>query len=247
MQTKAIIQVMDEQQSSSRTQILSANTLTAASGDVITVIPGAPKAQVSTASLPAQLLYAYDSDLSQHASLLPLPSENKEQKLVPLHECSSSHTAKNQSNSISMGKSDSSTQTEILSLNTSAKISVKESKLVPERKTRKKVPVIRSFRSTQELFRIYLQTDINNILVKNIETNTHYRHLWFLALKTSVSTSSFLLQILEQIAQYIFDYISTQSDNEIFIDTIISIYTDIANLLSSVSEEAQQRHSLSSI
>ncbi|CAF4356334.1 unnamed protein product, partial [Didymodactylos carnosus] len=56
MQTEAIIRVMDKQQSSSRTQILSANTLTAASGDVITVIPGAPKAQVSTASFPAQLL-----------------------------------------------------------------------------------------------------------------------------------------------------------------------------------------------
>ncbi|CAF4068184.1 unnamed protein product, partial [Didymodactylos carnosus] len=33
MQTKAIIRVMDKQQSSSRTQLLSANTLTAASGD----------------------------------------------------------------------------------------------------------------------------------------------------------------------------------------------------------------------
>ncbi|CAF1361988.1 unnamed protein product [Didymodactylos carnosus] len=75
MQTEAIIRVMDKQQSSSRTQILSANTLTAASGDVITVIPGAPKAQVSTASLPARLLSVYDSDLSRHACLLPLPSE----------------------------------------------------------------------------------------------------------------------------------------------------------------------------
>ncbi|CAF0993807.1 unnamed protein product [Didymodactylos carnosus] len=47
MLTKAIIRVMDKQQSSSRTQLLSANTLTAASRDVITAIPGASKAQVS--------------------------------------------------------------------------------------------------------------------------------------------------------------------------------------------------------
>lgn len=77
--------------------------------------------------------------------------------------------------------------------------------------------------STKNLFELYLKNDVNHLIRKNIDLSLHHRSIWSIALKQSSSTQDLLCQ---QILHYLFSLISSQSDNDAFIDMIISICQD---------------------
>ncbi|CAF0848180.1 unnamed protein product [Rotaria sordida] len=77
--------------------------------------------------------------------------------------------------------------------------------------------------STKNLFQLYLHNDINNLIRKNVTLSLHQRSIWLIALKQSNIIQN---NIYNQLINIILSYISTQSDNDLFIDMIISICQD---------------------
>ncbi|CAF3912073.1 unnamed protein product [Rotaria magnacalcarata] len=82
--------------------------------------------------------------------------------------------------------------------------------------------------STKNLFQLYIQNDIINLIRKNADLSLHQRSIWSIALKQSVTTRN---ELYNQLINFILSYIPTQSDNDLFIDMIITIFQD-ENLLS---------------
>lgn len=74
--------------------------------------------------------------------------------------------------------------------------------------------------STKNLLELYLKNDVNNLIRKNFDLSLHHRSIWSIALKQSSTTQDLLCQ---QLIQFLFSFIPTQSDNDLFIDMIISI------------------------
>lgn len=96
--------------------------------------------------------------------------------------------------------------------------------------------------STKNLFQLYLKNDANNLIRKNFELSLHQRSIWLIALKQSIKVQDDLCQ---QIIHYLFSLISTQSDNDLFIDMIISICQDENILTKKFHTQLLQRINLS--
>ncbi|CAF2944412.1 unnamed protein product [Rotaria sp. Silwood2] len=77
--------------------------------------------------------------------------------------------------------------------------------------------------STKNLFQLYLHNDINNLIRKNVDLSLHQRSIWSIALKQSNITQN---DLCNQLINFILSYIPTQSDNDLFIDMIITICQD---------------------
>ena len=77
--------------------------------------------------------------------------------------------------------------------------------------------------STKDLFQLYIRNDINNLIRKNFDLSHHQRSIWFIALKQSNTIQD---ELHQYVINFILSYVSTQSDNELFIDMIISICQD---------------------
>ncbi|CAF3382089.1 unnamed protein product [Rotaria sp. Silwood1] len=82
--------------------------------------------------------------------------------------------------------------------------------------------------STKNLFQLYLHNDINNLIRKNYDLSLHQRSIWLIALKQSHIIQN---DLYNQLINCILSYITTQSDNDLFIDMIITICQD-ENVLS---------------
>lgn len=74
--------------------------------------------------------------------------------------------------------------------------------------------------STKNLFALYLKNDVDHLIRKNLDLSQHHRSIWSIALKQSSTTQDALCQ---QLIQFLLTFIPTQSDNDLFIDMIISI------------------------
>ena len=74
--------------------------------------------------------------------------------------------------------------------------------------------------STKNLFALYLKNDVNQLIRKNLELSQHYRSIWSIALKQSSTVQD---AVCQQLIQFLLSFIPTQSDNDLFIDMIISI------------------------
>jgi len=96
--------------------------------------------------------------------------------------------------------------------------------------------------STKNLFQLYIENDINNLIRKNFDLSLHQRSIWLIALKQSKKIQD---QICQQLIQFIFSFIPTQSDNDLFIDMIISICQDEENLTKILYSKLFQRILLS--
>lgn len=81
--------------------------------------------------------------------------------------------------------------------------------------------------ATKNLFQLYLENDINNLMRKNSDLSLHQRSIWSIALKQSKTTRN---DIDNQLITFILSYIPTQTDNDLFIDMIISICQDDESL-----------------
>ncbi|CAF4319791.1 unnamed protein product, partial [Didymodactylos carnosus] len=137
IQADALLRSFNQQQNASQTQLTPVKTMTSVSTDVPITVVAAANLRTSVVSLPPNLFNSSNSDISQHARSLPLDGENKGEKSKLLHECTLCHQSKIYQYSIA--KSDSGTQTEALSLNTSAKESGKELDHLSEPKLRRKI------------------------------------------------------------------------------------------------------------
>ncbi|CAF3531422.1 unnamed protein product [Adineta steineri] len=96
--------------------------------------------------------------------------------------------------------------------------------------------------STKNLFQLYIHNDINNLIRKNHTLSLHQRSIWLIALKQSKKIQN---EIFQQFIQLILSYIPTQSDNDLFIDMIISICQDDNNLSEKFYSKLSERISLS--
>ncbi|CAF4591537.1 unnamed protein product [Didymodactylos carnosus] len=136
IQADALLRPFNQQQNASQTQVTPVQTMTPVSTDVpITV--AAANLRTSVVSLPPNLFNSSNSDISQHAKSLALDGEDNGEKSKLLDECISCHRSKIYP--LFIAKSDSSTQTEALPLNTSAKISGKDLDHLSESKLRRKI------------------------------------------------------------------------------------------------------------
>ncbi|CAF1226350.1 unnamed protein product [Didymodactylos carnosus] len=137
IQADALLRSFNQQQNASQTQLTPAQIMTPVLTDVPITVVAAANLRTSVVSLPPNLFNSSNSDISQHAKSLPLDGEDKGEKSKLLHECTLCHQSKIYP--LSIAKSDSGTQTEALSLNTSAKISGKELDHLSEPKLRRKI------------------------------------------------------------------------------------------------------------
>ncbi|CAF0922372.1 unnamed protein product [Adineta ricciae] len=96
--------------------------------------------------------------------------------------------------------------------------------------------------STKNLFQLYVLNDINNLIRKNTDLSLHQRSIWLIAIKQSKKVSK---DIFQHLIQLLVSYIPTQSDNELFVDMIISICQDETNLAEELYSKLLQRISLS--
>jgi hypothetical protein len=95
--------------------------------------------------------------------------------------------------------------------------------------------------STKNLFQLYIQNDINNLVRKNFDISLHQRSIWSIAIEQSHTIQD---EIFHQLIQLILSYIPTQSDNDVFIDMIISICQDQKFLAEKLYKNLFQRISL---
>ncbi|UJR36748.1 hypothetical protein I4U23_029463 [Adineta vaga] len=96
--------------------------------------------------------------------------------------------------------------------------------------------------STKNLFQLYVHNDINNLIRKNSDLSLHQRSIWLTAIKQSKKTSK---DISQQFIESLLSYIPTQSDNDLFIDMIISICQDDTNLAEHIYAKLYERINLS--
>jgi len=96
--------------------------------------------------------------------------------------------------------------------------------------------------STKNLFQLYIQNDINNLIRKNFDLSLHQRSIWLIALKQSTKVQD---ELCQQLIHFILSFIPTQSDNDLFIDMIISICQDENNLTKKFYSKLFQRIILS--
>lgn len=96
--------------------------------------------------------------------------------------------------------------------------------------------------STKNLFQLYLKNDLNNLIRKNSDLSLHQRSIWLIALKQSIKVQD---ELCQQIIQYLLSLIPTQSDNDLFIDMIISICQDENTLTKKFYSQISQRIILS--
>jgi hypothetical protein len=96
--------------------------------------------------------------------------------------------------------------------------------------------------STKNLFQLYIQNDINNLIRKNTDLSQHQRSIWLIALKQSNKSQN---ELFEQLIHFILSFIPTQLDNDLFIDMIISICQDQNSLAQKFYAKLFQRICLS--
>jgi hypothetical protein len=96
--------------------------------------------------------------------------------------------------------------------------------------------------STKKLFQLYIENDLNNLIRKNFDLSLHQRSIWLIALKQSLKIQD---EISQQLINFILSFIPTQSDNDLFIDMIISICQDENNLTKKFYSNISQRIILS--